>query len=254
MFAFICLFIHLLIYIYIYIYIFFFSGEFFFLFHLLNLKDFTGFQAPFIYLCYPVESRLLYLKHSKWGSMRNTLSSPGIAVVENGRSCWRNVVDGLVSGARRSGLVSSNSSIMVPIQGNGWPIYHQPTEKMRPLKLPGCGWFIWFGPMEGFTTMFQFQPECEVRIAPLHGSKLSMTKGTLVNWFVFTRRSHQRSKRESERERERQSKGSKKSKNTKQVSWATSIYPKRRLDRATNIMEKLAFHKRKQWHPWEKWN
>lgn len=170
-----------------------------------------------------VERRVL---SSKWGSVRNTLSSPGIAVVENRRSSWRNVVDCVVSGARCSGLVST---IILPIQGNGCPIYHQPTEKMRPLKLGGRGRFIWFRPMEGFAPMFQFQPECEVRIPTLHCSELSiiLKKGTLVNQLVL-QGTHKNKCRcacacACARERENRAEGKKKIINNKQASLVTSL-------------------------------
>lgn len=102
--------------------------------------------------------------------MRYTLSSPGIVVVENGRSCWRDVGHGLVSGARRP----LSTIIEVTIRWNCSAIHHH-TLKMLPPNLLWGWWLVRFWPaMERIPIVLHPHCKRQVWVAPRNCPKLTI--------------------------------------------------------------------------------
>lgn len=132
---------------------------------------------------------------SKWGSMGYAFSSPGIVVVENGRSCRGNVGGGLISWARTKPL---SAIIVVTIRWNFRAIHHHTVEIMLFPNLFWGWWLIWFWPtIECIPAVLHSQCKREVWVAPLHGPKLTPWqngKDTLDN-FSFIKKIKKRKKK-----------------------------------------------------------
>jgi hypothetical protein len=130
--------------------------HFFFLFLIpLNAKH-TG--NLFFFLVYEI---------LKWGTMRYTLSSPCISMIENGRSSRRNVGSCIITGALRA----------IIIRGIDWESLHQTIESMCPANLLRGRGLIWFWPTkEGIPIVLQFYRKCKVWVTPLHPSQLTKRK------------------------------------------------------------------------------
>lgn len=103
---------------------------------------------------------VLCIENLEWRTMRNALSSPGIAVIVNGRSSWRELGGGFI-------ISRATMAVRVDCQS-----FHQTAEDRRSSKLLRSWRFIWFWPTMGPVLELGSQCKCKLWITPLHASKL----------------------------------------------------------------------------------